>query len=38
MILQTERGEELVGYVKELRPPMIRECFEDIALEADQKS
>lgn len=38
MIPHTELRDQLVGYLKELRLPTIRECFEDIALKAEQES
>jgi hypothetical protein len=38
MIPHAERRTQLVGYLKELRLPTIRECFEDVALKAEQES
>ena len=34
----SERRDQLVGYLKELRLPTIRECFEEMALKAEQES
>jgi hypothetical protein len=38
MIPHSELRDQLVGYLKELRLPTIRDCFEDIALKAEQES
>ena len=38
MIPTNELRGQLVGYLKELRLPTIRECFEDMALKAEQES
>jgi DNA replication protein DnaC len=38
MIPMTELRDQLVGYLKELHLPTIRECFEEMALKAQQES
>ena len=38
MTPHAELRDQLVDYLKELRLPTIRECFEDLALKAEQES